>query len=144
MAPAKQRALVTILIGLGVLIVGFFGLRTLHAFREFRGHRPPHPPFDQRPAETDVEFIRDWMTVPFIGNMYHVPPPVIFEALKIPKNKKNDEKSLKKLNDEYFADQPGYVLRAVKAAVQANMPPPTTLPPATATPPATIVPPSAP
>ncbi len=137
MTPSRQRTWVTILIALGLLTVGFFGLRTFHAFREFRGHRPPHPPFDNRPAETDVELIRDWMTIPFIAKMYHVPPHVIFAALNIPKDK-NQEKSLKQLNDEYFADQPGYALTTVKAVVQANIPPPTAVPPAT------IVPPSAP
>jgi hypothetical protein len=144
MTPSRQRALVTILIGLGLLTVGFFGWRTVHAFREFRGHRPPHPPFENRPAETDVELIRDWMTIPFIAKMYHVPPPVILEALQIPADKKNEEKSLKDLNDEYFPDKPGYVLTTVKAVVQANIPPPTVAPPATAIPPATMVPPSAP
>jgi hypothetical protein len=138
MTPTKQRALVTVLIGLGLLIVGFFGWRTVHAFREFHGHRPPPPPFENRPAETDVELIRDWMTIPFIGKMYHVPPPLIFEALHIPKDKKNEEKSLKKLNDEYFADQPDYILTTVKAVVQAHLPPPTAIPPTT------IVPPPAP
>ena len=144
MTPARQRALVTILIGLGLLTVGFFGLRTFRAFREFGGHRPPHPPFENRPAETDVELIRDWMTIPFLGKMYHVPPPLIFEALQIPNDKKTEEKNLKELNDEYFPDQPGYVLTTVKAVLQANIPPPTAIPPATTIPPATVVPPSAP
>jgi hypothetical protein len=138
MTPSRQQTLVTLLICLGLLTVGFFGLRTFHAFREVRGHRPPHPPFDNRPAETDVELIRDWMTIPFIGKMYHVPPPVIFEALNIPADKKFEEKSLKVLNDEYFPDHPGYVLTTVKAVVQAN------IPAATAIPPATMVPPAAP
>ena len=144
MTPSRQRTLVTILIGLGLLTVGFFGLRTFHAFREFSGHRPPHPPFENRPAETDVELIREWMTIRFIGKMYHVPPPVIFEALNIPADKKIEEKSLKVLNDEYFPDQPRYVLTTVKAVVQANIPPATAVPPATVNPPATTVPPSAP
>jgi len=109
MTPTKQRALILALIGLGVLIVGVFGLRTIHAFGEFRGHRPPHPPFDKGQPATDVELIRDWMTIPSIGKMYHVPPPLIFEALKIPHNG-NDKKSLKQLNDEYFPNQPGRVL----------------------------------
>jgi hypothetical protein len=122
MTPAKQRALVIILIGLGILIVGFFGLRTIHAFGEFRGHRPPHRPFESRQPVTDVELIRDWMTIPMIGKMYHVPPPVIFDALQLPHNGV-DKKSLKQLNDEYFPDQSGHVLEVVKATVQANLPP---------------------
>ena len=40
----KQRAFVISLILIGLVIVGFFGLRTARAFREFRGHHPPPPP----------------------------------------------------------------------------------------------------
>ncbi len=121
MTPAKQRVLVTALIGLGLLIVGVFGVRTLHAFRDFRGHRPP-PPFKNERPVTDVEFIRDWMTIPSIGKMYHVPSPIIFNALNI-SPVGNEKKSLKQLNDEYFPNESGYVLKVVKATVQANMPP---------------------
>ncbi len=122
MTPAKQRALVTALIGLGLLIVGVFGIRTLHAFKDFRGHRPPYHPFETEQPVTDVGLIRDWMTIPVIGKMYRVPPPVIFEALKIPPVG-NDKKSLKQLNDKYFPNEPGHVLEVVKATVQTNMPP---------------------
>jgi hypothetical protein len=124
MTPARQRALVTGLIALGVLIVGFFGLRTLRVLHEFRGHRPPHPfsPEDARQFQTDVELIRDWMTIPFIAHTYHVPPKVLFDALNIsPKN--NGEKSLKQLNEEFFPTEDGIVLEKIKAAVLANQPP---------------------
>ena len=142
MTPAKQRALVTILIGLGLIIVGVFGIRTVHAFREFRAHRPP-PPFETEQPETDVEWIRDWMTIPFIGRMYHVPPPLIFEALQIPMDKKTKEKSLMQLNEEYYPDQPGFVEAKVKSVVLENIPP-TPIPAATAIPPATVIPPASP
>jgi hypothetical protein len=122
MTPYRQRALVTVLIGLGLITIGFFGLRTIHAFREFRNHRPP-PAFKDEQPETDVELIRDWMTIPFIGRMYHVPPSVIFEALEIPmKRDKNLEKSLKQLNDEYYPDASGFVEAKVKETVLKNMP----------------------
>lgn len=130
MTPFKQRILVTTLIVFGVLAVGFFGLRTFHAFREFRGHHPPRP-FENRPAETDVTLIRDWMTIGFLSHMYYTPPQLLYKALDIPPEG-NEEKSLKQLNDEYFPDRPGYVLETVKAAIQANLPPPTTIPPMTA------------
>jgi len=125
MTPTKQRALMTILIGLGIIFVGIFGLRTAHAFRKFREHRPPAAPFEMGQSATDVELIRDWMTVPFIGRMYHIPPPILFEALGITRNKANEEKSLKQLNEEYFPNQPGVVLDLVKATVQANLLPST-------------------
>jgi len=121
MTPSRVRTLIFVLIFIGGLIVGFFGLRTLHAFREFGGHRPPLPPSaaEAEGIETDVELIREWMTVPFISKMYHVPPNVLFDALKIPANK-NREKSLKQLNREYFPQADGIVLEKIKAAVLAN------------------------
>jgi hypothetical protein len=120
----KQRALVIGLILVGLIIVGIFGLRTLRTIREFRGHRPP-PLFapEAQEIETDVSLIRDWMTVPFIAKMYHVPARVIFKALDIPEHK-NKEKSLKQLNEEYYAEAEGIVLEKVKAAVLSNQPPP--------------------
>jgi hypothetical protein len=142
MTAHQQRALVTALIGLGLLIVGFFGLRTIHAFREFHGHRPPPRPFKNEQPATDVELIRDWMTIALIGRMYQVPPSVIFDALNIPPVG-NEKKSLKQLNDKYFSNEPGHVLEVVKATVQANLPP-TAIPADTAIPPATAVPPVSP
>ena len=131
---SKQRAFVIGLIFIGLVIVCIFGLRTARAIREFRGHRPP-PPFapDAQEIETDVSLIRDWMTIPYISKMYHVPPHVLFKALDIPEHK-NKEKSLKQLNEEYYPEAEGIVLEKVKAAVLAalaNQPPPLPTVPAT-------------
>jgi len=122
MTSSRLRTLIFVLIFIGGLIVGFFGLRTLHAFREFRGHRPPPPPSaaDAERIETDVGLIRDWMTIPFISKMYHVPPNVLFDALGIPADR-NREKSLKRLNEEYFPRAEGIVLEKIKAAVLAAL-----------------------
>ncbi len=117
----------------GVVIIAFFGMRALHAFRKFNGHRPP----PRNEVETDVELIRDWMTVPFISHTYHVRDDVIFEALNI-SQKDNRDKSLLEINQEFFPDQDGYVLELVKATILAHQPPPipdsdpTTIPPPTA------------
>ena len=139
MSPRLQRILVIVLIALGVLTVGFFGIRTFHALREFRGHKPPHPPFApnaDQPAQTDVTLIRDWMTIPYISRMYQVPPPMLFDAIGI-SHKGNEEKSLKQLNDEYFPAEDGVVLQKVKAAILALQPPATpTLPSVPTAPPA--------
>ncbi|CAG0980776.1 hypothetical protein ANAEL_01732 [Anaerolineales bacterium] len=113
----KQRALVIGLIALGILFTAFFGMRAFHAFRQFNGHRPP-PPGRPGKVETDVEFIRNWMTVPFVAELYHVPEPAIFDALKIPPNKENREKSLRDLNREYYPDANGFVLETVKVTVK--------------------------
>ena len=116
----RQRNFVVGLIIIGLMIIGFFGLRTIHAFRQFHGHRPP-PPFATEHVETDVSLIRDWMTIPFISRMYHVPPPVLFEALKIPEQG-NKEKNLKQLNEEYYPQDHGVVLEKIKAAISAHQP----------------------
>lgn len=125
MTPTRIRTLIFVLIFIGGMIVGFFGLRALRAFREFDRHRPPPPPSaadaEREQIETDVNLIREWMTIPFISKMYHVPANVLFDALGIPANK-NREKSLKRLNREYFPREDGIVLDKIKAAVLVNQP----------------------
>lgn len=122
----EQRLLTISLILLGLLVAIFFGLRTLHSFRRMHGRDP----FNGKPPpaiQTDVELIRDWMTVPYIADTYGVPPDVIFKHLDIPLGKQNGRKSLKELNDEYYPDQPGVVLLQVKRTIQAfqiQAPPP--------------------
>ncbi len=115
----KQKALVIALIIFGVLFTVFFGMRAARAFRKFDGHRPP----PRGEVETDVELIREWMTISFISRTYQVPEKVIFEALDI-SPVANHEKSLEDINKDYFPDQDGYVLDLVKATVLAHQPPP--------------------
>ena len=133
MPPKVQRALVLGLIFAGVLLAGFFGLRAVFAFREFRRHGPPTLPplqaMQEGSPETDVELIRDWMTIPYISQTYQVHPRVIFEAVGIPP-RGNEEKSLAQLNEEYFPQSPGLVVELVKAVIRASQPPPTPVPPA--------------
>lgn len=118
-APANpgQKNFVTGLIILGLIFIIFFGLRTVRAFRQFREHRPP-PPSAAEDVETDVNLIRDWMTIPFIAKMYHVKPHTLFEALEIPEQE-NREKSLRQLNEEYYPQAEGVVIEKVKTAVRA-------------------------
>ena len=122
MSAAKQRLASTILIILGILFVGFFGLRAVRAARHIRdsGYEPGKQP--PPPSETDVEFIRDWMTLPYIAKTFGVPDRILFKELQIP-NEGNREKSLKELNDEYFPDQAGFVLQKVKEVVAEHRPP---------------------
>lgn len=134
MTPSRQRTLITSLIVIGIVIVGFFGWRTFHAFREFRGHRPPPFPMEGAASpETDIELIRDWMTIGFLSHTYHTHPDLLYKALGIRPNG-NEHKSLKQLNDEYFPENPGYVLKTVKAEIQAWLPPPTDVSSLTAVP----------
>jgi hypothetical protein len=103
----------------GLAIVILFGLRTFHDLRRFKGHHPP----PSGKVETDVELIRDWMTVPFISRMYHVHEEILFDALNVPPGE-NRDKSLKVLNQEFHPDQDGFVMDLVKATILVHQPPP--------------------
>ncbi len=118
----KQRALVILLIILGILFTAFFGLRSFRAYKKFDGHRPPRFGTPGK-VETDEELIRNWMTVPYIAELYRVPEPALFDALKIPPYGENLDKSLKSLNTEYYPAADGFVLETVKAAVKELQPP---------------------
>jgi hypothetical protein len=122
MTPSRQRLLIIALIFIGLLIVIFFGVRAVHAFRHIRegGFGPGHSPHP--PSETNVELIRDWMTIPYIASTYGVPDHMLFKELKIPEEG-NREKSLKELNEKYFSLQTGYVLTEVKKAITDHRPP---------------------
>jgi hypothetical protein len=127
MTPKRWRTLVLGLVTAGVILAGLFGLRTLRAWKEFREHRPP-PPFAPEHIETNVELIRDWMTIPFIAKMYHVRPHILFETVGIPEQG-NRDKSLRQLNEEYFPEALGIVETKIKAAILENMPSGTPTPP---------------
>ena len=118
---SKQRILFIALSILGVMLILFFGLRALRAFKKFDGHRPP--PMAEE-LQSDVNDIEDWMTIPFISHNYGVPPDILFDALSI-NGKENHKKSLKQLNDEFYAEQDGYVIETVRATILAHQPPPT-------------------
>jgi len=128
----RQRNFVVGLIIIGLMIIGFFGLRTARAFRQFHGHRPP-PPFHAEHIETDVSLIRDWMTLPYISVTYGLPPNLLYEALEIRPNG-NEKKSLKQLNEKYYPQATGTVLEKVKAAILAHQSTLTAVPPPTAPP----------
>ena len=115
----KQKWLVVALILLGVLFTAFFGMRAVRAFKKFDGHRPP----PRGEVQTDVELIREWMTISFISRTYQVPEKFIFDALDISPIT-NHEKSLEDINKDYFPDQDGYVLDLVKQTILAHQPPP--------------------
>lgn len=133
---SKQRILVIGLIILGIFFTLFFGMRVFHAFKKIDGHGPP-PPHGK--IETDVELIRDWMTVSFISKTYRVPEKDIFDALGVSPLGSHD-KSLKDLNHDYYPDKDGFVMDTVKTVVlafQASHPPPDSAP-------TTVSPPTAP
>ncbi len=115
----QQYALVIGLIVVGLVFTAFFGMRVLHTFKNFNGHRPPPP--DK--AATDVELIRDWMTIPFISRMYRLPEKNLFDAIGVPPFS-NHDKSLKDINQDYYPNADGYVLNLVKKTILAHQSPP--------------------
>jgi hypothetical protein len=136
----KQRILTIGMIVLGVLVVVFFGIRTMRSFKHMHGRDPfDGELFDGKPPaakQIDTTLIRDWMTVPYIAKTYGVSPDAIFKSLEIPAEKKNGKKSLKELNDEFYPDEPGVVLLQVQTAIQAfqKQDPPPPMPPTAPTP----------
>ena len=128
MTRTIQRILILLLILLGLLFAGFFGVRSLQAVKVYEEQGPP-PLYlaATQPIETDVELIRDWMTIGFLSHTYQLPRDLLYEALEI-SPRGNDKKSLEELNQEYFPDQPGYVLETVKATIQMYLSVPTKIP----------------
>ena len=132
-ANPKQQALVIALIIFGILFTAFFGMRALYALKKFSEHRPP----PSGEVETDVELIRDWMTISFISKTYYVPEKVIFDALNI-SPLGNHDKSLKVLNQDYYPGADGFVLDMVKATILAHQTKPTPASAPPAVPPLTV------
>ncbi len=130
----KQRLVMIGLITIGILFTAFFGMRAFRAFKKFDGHGPP----PHGKIETDVELIRDWMTLSFIAKTYRVPERLLYDAIGVTPLGSN-EKSLKQLNEDYYPDKDGFVMDTVKATITAHQPPP---PPDSA--PTTVSPPTAP
>ncbi len=120
----KQKILTSIFILIGVAVIVFFGMRAVRSFVRIRGNgnfgKPP-------PAkQTDLDLIRDWMTVPYIARMYDVPPEALFKSLDLDKNtfdkdadKNYGKMSLKELNDKLYPNEEGIILAHVKASIQA-------------------------
>ncbi len=132
----KQSALIVGLIIFGCLLTLFFGLRAFHALKKFQGQPPP--PFHGE-IETDVNEVREWMTVPFVSRMYNVPEDILFDALEIP-SKGNRKKSIEELNREFYPHSDGLVIEIIKSTIRAHQPPPTPVPPSTPLPPLTPIP----
>lgn len=111
--PVSSRwwqLLIISLILLGLLLIGFFGLRAVHSYIRLQQT-------GLEPGVTDVEAIRGWMTIPYIATAYGVPEDYIFLQLNLPAES-NQDKSLADLNRIYARGQPGTILEAVKTAVK--------------------------
>jgi hypothetical protein len=92
-------------LGLALAGAGAYRILTRH------GRRPPPPP-----RQTDVSLIAGWMTVPYVGRTFGVPPPELYKALRISPEGK-DQSSLNDLATE-TGRTPDELVESVKAAVQ--------------------------
>ena len=98
------------LLGLGIALVIFFGLRITRAFMHMRQ-------IEFRPERTDAQDIRGWMTLSYISKAYHLPPYYLYEWLRIKKVDENERLSLVELNRRYYPERKNYVLEQVREAV---------------------------
>ena len=108
------------LITIGVILVLFFGFRAVRSFLRIQLT-------SLEPGVTDVELIRGWMTIPYIATAYGVPERFIFAQIGVSQDD-NRNKSLYRLNRDYFAGEPEAILKIVQDAIkqyQAEHPPPT-------------------
>jgi len=104
------RYLTTILIVVGIFLTIWFGMRSgVSAIRVWRT--------GLQPGVTDVEAIRGWMTIPYIGQAFGVPEEYLFESLGIPAEG-NRRKSLGKLNREYAPGERRAILTRLKTAIR--------------------------
>ena len=106
----REKIIITGLIVAGLVLVIFFGLRTVVSY--LRIHQT-----GLQPGVTEVEAIRGWMTIPYIAKAYKVPEDYIFERIGIPPTG-NHDKNLGQLNRLYAPDERGAVIEAVKAAIR--------------------------
>lgn len=118
--PRWERLLTIGLIVLGLILILFFGVRTVASYIRIQQT-------GLQPGVTDVEAIRGWMTIPYIAQAYRVPEAYIFEQLGIPQAG-NQNKSLGQLNRDYAPGERGLILTRVKEVLrqyQAENPTPT-------------------
>lgn len=102
--PSKRRQQLLLLSGLlvALLMTGFFGLRAFHRF--------------SRPPSNDP--VREWMSIPYITHAYHVPPPVILEALGLPADTPPSKRSLSRIAKDLNLSTAEVITRVEEAIAQ--------------------------
>ncbi len=88
-----------------------------------RLNRPPPPP-----RQTDVTAIAGWMSVPYVGRAYRVPPPELYAALGVPPENR-DSRRFSTLDEIAAAtgrssDEVLAIVRATVTDWQETHPPP--------------------
>lgn len=109
----SQRSIAILLVVVGVLLVGMFGLR---AFRSFTGIRQNG--LDSGPP--GVERIRGWMTVPHVADIYDIPASEIFAELGLPEAG-SEQLSLEQIARQYDLS-PEQMRRAIDTVLRRHHP----------------------
>jgi len=89
------------LIALGLALTAFFGLRAATSFQRVRYIRQQG--LDRGAASVDA--IRPWMTIRFIAVAYAVPEEYLYSWLVIPFERRNADRPLGQLNNDYKLGQ---------------------------------------
>jgi len=97
-ALGKLRlAVVGALIAGGLALTGFFCARTVTSFHQLNYIRQQG--LDRGVASVDA--IRPWMTIRFVAVAYAVPEEYLYAQLGIPFERRNADRPLGRLNDDY-------------------------------------------
>ncbi|MGB0387576.1 MAG: hypothetical protein ACPGWR_22380 [Ardenticatenaceae bacterium] len=112
----REKLLTIALIVCGVLLVGYFGLRVARGFLLFRTQ-------PLKPGITDVQAIRPWMTIRYIGVAYAVPEEYLFFQLDIPFDNRTRDDTLGRLNRHFEVgepkpDEPPPIINKVQEAIK--------------------------
>ena len=94
---SNRRVIATLLIILGVGITIIYGIRTVRSYQQLQYIRAQG--LDDGTA--DVDAIRPWMTIRYIGVAYGVPEEYIYAELDIPFGRRNRDHTLRQLNWHY-------------------------------------------
>jgi hypothetical protein len=109
----RRRFWAAALIVVGLGLTAFFGARAVRSFRQVQYIRQQG--LDVGAANLDA--IRPWMTIRFIGVAYGVPDEYIFAELEIPYERRNQHETLGRLNQEYRLGRPPRAEELVKQAI---------------------------
>ena len=123
-ALTVRRRYLVAFVAIAFVVALVFGGRT--AWRLYHRLTGPPPP----PRQTDVSAIAGWMTVPYVGRAYRVPPPELFDALGVSPDRHRTS-TLDEIARE-TGRSPTEVLETVRATVAARQethPPPERGPP---------------
>lgn len=114
--PRTEKLLIVALMVCGLFFIGYFGWGFVRSFLLFRTN-------PLKPGITNVEAIRPWMTIRYIGVAYGVPQEYIFFELDIPFDRNDSDTPLRRFNDKYEFGPPvpeeGLpVLQQIKTIIQ--------------------------